>query len=103
MKKRIIFLLVGIAVASTIMAQDHGHQKNSEANSANEYMHRSSVDNLARHFESSERDAYQHPDKVLKFLGELKGKRVMDLGAGSGYFSVRLASVGAQSHCCGCQ
>jgi len=33
---------------------------------------------------------------VLAYLGELKGKRIMDIGAGSGYFSVKLAAQGAQ-------
>ncbi|HHP7242830.1 MAG TPA: class I SAM-dependent methyltransferase [Cyclobacteriaceae bacterium] len=71
-----------------VMAQ-HQYQ------SANEYMHQSSQEDLIERFESPERDAYQQPEKVLKYLGKLKGKTIMDIGAGSGYFSVKLATKGA--------
>lgn len=68
----------------------HSHGK------ANEYMHQNSVDELVNHFESPERDKYQKPEKVMEYLGDIKGKKVMDLGAGSGYFTFRLADAGAQ-------
>ena len=58
-------------------------------------MHRSSVEDLIERFESPERDAYQHPQKVVEYLGDIQGKTIMDIGAGSGYFSVRLAEQGA--------
>jgi SAM-dependent methyltransferase len=46
--------------------------------------------------ERSERDAEEEPDKALDALGTLTGLTVADVGAGSGYFTVRLASrVGA--------
>ena len=44
------------------------------------------MDDLVERFESPERDAYQMPDKVLNALGDLKGKTIIDIGAGSGYF-----------------
>ncbi len=59
-------------------------------------MHQSSTADLIKRFESPERDAYQQPDKVVAWLGKLKGKTIMDIGAGSGYFSVRLAAAGAR-------
>lgn len=71
----------------------HGHEH--KTHSANEYMHQSSTEELIERFESPERDAYQQPEKVLDFLGDLTGKRIMDIGAGSGYFSVKLAAAGA--------
>ena len=46
-------------------------------------------------FESPERTAYQEPDKVLAYIGDLKGKKLMDIGSGSGYFSFRFAKKGA--------
>lgn len=81
--------------------EDHNshnkHKKeHSKHGSANEYMHQSSVDDLAKRFESTERDAYQKPEKVLEYLGDIQGKTIMDIGAGSGYFSVKLASKGAK-------
>jgi ubiquinone/menaquinone biosynthesis C-methylase UbiE len=37
------------------------------------------------------RDAYQKPDEVVKALGLREGETVADIGAGSGYFTVRLS------------
>jgi len=73
----------------------HGDKKDHVPASANEYMHQSSVEELVERFESPERDAYQKPKKVLEFLGDISGKTIMDIGAGSGYFSVKLAKKGA--------
>jgi len=67
-----------------------------EQNNANELMHRRPVEELIKNFESSERDAYQKPEKVLEYLGDVDGKKIMDIGTGSGYFSVKLADKGAQ-------
>jgi 2-polyprenyl-3-methyl-5-hydroxy-6-metoxy-1,4-benzoquinol methylase len=75
--------------------EHHGHGEHHGHHSANEYMHQSSLEELIERFESPERDAYQQPDKVLAFLGDLEGKKIMDIGAGSGYFSVKLAEKGA--------
>lgn len=37
------------------------------------------------------RDRWQHPDEVLARLGLEPGRRVVDLGAGGGYFTFKLA------------
>jgi SAM-dependent methyltransferase len=42
--------------------------------------------------ERSERETEEEPDKALEALGNLAGLTVADVGAGSGYFTVRLAS-----------
>jgi ubiquinone/menaquinone biosynthesis C-methylase UbiE len=43
------------------------------------------------------RDAYQKPHEVLTALGLEEGERIADIGAGSGYFSLRFARhVGAR-------
>ncbi len=42
-------------------------------------------------FEDPERDTWQKPELVLDFLGLRPGQVVADLGAGTGYFTVRLA------------
>ena len=79
-----------------MFAQHHHDHKKGHGASANEYMHQSSMDDLVERFESPERDAYQMPDKVLNVLGDLKGKTIIDIGAGSGYFSVKLAKHAGQ-------
>lgn len=91
MKKQILLAIIGIASITTVMAQEHPHQKKHGENTANEYMHQASVEELANRFESPERDAYQKPEKVLEYLGKLTGKTIVDIGSGSGYFSVKLA------------
>lgn len=70
----------------------HGHHHHGEAN---QHMHESSYEELIEHFESKERDDYQQPDTVIAFLGDLSGKKIMDIGAGTGYFSFKLAEAGA--------
>ena len=72
--------------------EPHDHNRHG---SANEHMHKSSVGELIERFESPERDEYQKPDAVLDYLGDISAKTIMDIGAGSGYFSVKLAEMGA--------
>lgn len=50
-------------------------------------------------FEATARDRWQLPDKVLELLELRAGQDVADIGAGSGYFTRRLArQVGAEGH-----
>jgi SAM-dependent methyltransferase len=42
--------------------------------------------------ERPERESEEEPDKALDALGDLDGATVADVGAGSGYFTVRLAA-----------
>lgn len=44
-------------------------------------------------FDDPGRDAWQKPDTVIRELGVAPGMTVADLGAGTGYFSVRLAKA----------
>ncbi|MBX9572717.1 MAG: class I SAM-dependent methyltransferase [Candidatus Obscuribacterales bacterium] len=47
----------------------------------------------AKSFEDPERDKWQKPDEVIKLLGIKAGTVVADLGAGTGYFSIRMAKA----------
>jgi len=96
MKKVVLFISGFICFLNISAQHQEEHNKNKSAQSANDHMHQSSVDELSRRFESPERDAYQQPEKVLEYLGNIKGKKIMDIGAGTGYFSVKLAAKGAQ-------
>jgi SAM-dependent methyltransferase len=58
-------------------------------------MNRVDVDRLINSFDSPERANWQKPNEVISLFGELEGKKIMDLGAGSGYFTFRLANHGA--------
>jgi cyclopropane fatty-acyl-phospholipid synthase-like methyltransferase len=46
---------------------------------------------LAKSFDDPARDAWQMPEKVMEALKLKPGQRVADIGAGTGYFTVRLA------------
>ena len=76
--------------------ETHHSQDHKAHGTANAYMHQSNFDELIKRFESPERDAYQNPNAVLDYLGDLSEQRVMDIGAGSGYFSIKLATRGAK-------
>jgi SAM-dependent methyltransferase len=77
-------------------AHDHPHNGWSQGGhdqhdgGANAFMHRMDFATLVARFEDPGRDAWQKPDEVVRLLGPLSGKVVADLGAGTGYFAVRL-------------
>ncbi|HYG38010.1 MAG TPA: methyltransferase domain-containing protein [Cytophagales bacterium] len=48
-------------------------------------------DDLIEEYEAEDRDKWQHPETILNFLGDLSGKTIADIGAGTGYFSFKLA------------
>ena len=99
MIKKHLILSLAIMISTLAYSQEKHHHigsKKNDSNPANEHMHRSSVDDLVKRFESPERDAYQKPEKVLAFLGDISNKKIMDIGSGSGYFSVKLAEKGAK-------
>ena len=62
-------------------------------------MNQRPFEELVAHFEDPSRDEWQKPDAVLAQLGDLQGKKVMDIGSGTGYFSFRMAKAGAQVIC----
>jgi len=64
--------------------------------SANAFMNRNSFETLVERFENAERTAYQQPEKVIQYIGDVQGKTIMDLGAGTGYFTFRLVDAGAK-------
>jgi len=75
------------------LAQDEGKH---EENEANQYMNRNSIETLVNAFDSPDRAEWQQPDKVIAVFGDMNEQKIMDLGAGSGYFTLRLAAKGAQ-------
>ncbi|MCH8331928.1 MAG: methyltransferase domain-containing protein [Bacteroidetes bacterium] len=76
---------------------DHDHSTGDENKvSTNEYMNSTKFSKLVAAFEDPEREKWQLPNAVIAKLGDLSGKTIMDLGAGTGYFSFRLAEKGAK-------
>jgi ubiquinone/menaquinone biosynthesis C-methylase UbiE len=52
----------------------------------------------AKRFENPSRDAWQKPDEVIAALALAPDAKVADIGAGTGYFPVRLARAVPQGH-----
>jgi len=52
----------------------------------------------ARIFDDPEREAWQKPSEVIRALALAPTARVADIGAGTGYFAVRLARTLVQGH-----
>jgi len=52
----------------------------------------------AKVFDDPGRDAWQHPDDVVAALGLTPNMSVADVGAGTGYFTVRLARAVPDGH-----
>lgn len=76
---------------------DHGHEHDATGHEdANAHMHQSSFDDLVARFEGEDRATWQHPAQVIALLGDIEGQSIIDIGAGTGYFSFRLAEKGAQ-------
>jgi cyclopropane fatty-acyl-phospholipid synthase-like methyltransferase len=81
-----VMLLVALAVAAARAQQppqgkpDHMEHKFDPATSA-------------KAFDDPARDAWQMPERVIKALGLAPTAAVADIGAGTGYFSVRLAKA----------
>jgi 2-polyprenyl-3-methyl-5-hydroxy-6-metoxy-1,4-benzoquinol methylase len=74
-------------------AQNHKHMK--DHHHANEHHHHS-VQEMVKHLDAKDRDEWQKPNEVLELIGNLKGKTIMDIGAGTGYFSFKLVKAGAR-------
>ena len=93
MHRLFTLIILSLFLTHCLMAQiEHSEPPK---NDANEYMLRNSHEDLARAFDSSERDQWQKPDEVIAFLGEIEEKTIVDLGSGSGYFTFRLLAAGA--------
>lgn len=69
----------------------HGHDHD-----ANAHMHKTPFEELVHRFEEEGRSDWQQPEKVVAMMGDLNGKTVADIGAGTGYFAFPLAGAGAK-------
>jgi ubiquinone/menaquinone biosynthesis C-methylase UbiE len=84
-------LLAAVALtAAASLAQEHDHAKMMAQ--PDHFEHRfDNAEELAKSFDDPARDAWQMPDRVIAALKLTAGQSVSDIGAGTGYFSARLA------------
>ena len=72
----LVTLTAAPATAQTVEHEQHGF---------------AGAEKWAKVFDDPERDAWQKPDEVIRALKLAPGALVADIGAGTGYFAVRLA------------
>lgn len=85
--------LAATLVAATAVAQDHSDHATHGAGQKPDHMAHSFADaeRYAKQFDDPARDAWQMPDRVIAALNLKPGQSVADIGAGTGYFTARLA------------
>jgi SAM-dependent methyltransferase len=74
--------------------EEHRHTGGHDMGGGSDRGYHRSFDNAetwAKEFDDPARDAWQKPEQVLDALGLERTARVADLGAGTGYFSMRIA------------
>lgn len=108
-RRKLSIQMCGALFVATLMISCHDNDqlKSKEENMEQEETHhgkhshghgfgdKKAVEEMAKKFESPERDSMQQPQKILQYIGDIKGKTLMDIGAGTGYFSVKFADKGA--------
>ncbi len=82
-----------------VTQEEPSHTHNHPHGEANAHMHQRPFEELVANFESPERIAWQKPDSVIALLGNISEKSIMDIGCGTGYFTVKLAQKGAKVIC----
>lgn len=80
---------------------EHNHHESKEGHEhkhghANHHMNKTSFEDLVKNFESADRNEWQKPDEVIRFLGDLKNKTIIDIGAGTGYFEFKMNEPSAK-------
>jgi SAM-dependent methyltransferase len=94
MRKIILSSIVIFQLYSCTNSENTDHQSHKHEHShgdANHHMHKTSFEDLVKNFESPDRDTWQKPDLVINFLGDLKNKTIIDIGAGTGYIEFKIS------------
>lgn len=86
------YLLTAIPIVGAALFGQSGGQ---EKGQPDHMEHHFDPKQSAKSFDDPARDVWQMPDRVIEALGVRQGQIVADIGAGTGYFTVRLAKSSA--------
>jgi len=89
--RKIIYVLLAVIVLIGILWMSFG-----TGTLSNIFMNQRSFEDLVNAFESEDREEWQKPDEVIALLGDIRGKTIMDIGAGTGYYAFRMTAKGAK-------
>ena len=81
-----------LALATGLVAQQPPHDQG-DGNQPHMDHRFEDAEQHARSFDDPARDAWQMPERVIAALGVQPGETVADVGAGTGYFTMRLAQA----------
>ena len=81
-KTRSLVLLTAMLAGWLVWTAPFGSQERNPPETTNSYI---------QHLEDPTRAAWQKPDEVVRVLNLKSGENIADIGAGSGYFTVRFA------------
>lgn len=85
-----------LGMAPEALAQEHRPQ-GAPGQKPDHMAHRfEDAERYAKSFDDPARDGWQMPERVIGALGLTGGQSVADIGAGTGYFTVRLAKLAAR-------
>lgn len=82
-----------LTISSPSWAQKHHHEHPMPQHGAAHEHHFDDIDKAVKMFEYPERDTWQKPEEVVKQVQLRTGDVVVDIGAGTGYFTRRFAAV----------
>ncbi|MBX3471193.1 MAG: methyltransferase domain-containing protein [Planctomycetes bacterium] len=88
---RALLLLVACSLIGCAAHDGHGHAHRHDGATVHQHAWLRDAEAAARRFEDPARDAWQEPERVLDQLGLRPDARVLDIGAATGYFPVRIA------------
>jgi 2-polyprenyl-3-methyl-5-hydroxy-6-metoxy-1,4-benzoquinol methylase len=84
-----------ISLACSILFLQHQTWAQNQGHNANAHMNGRPFHELVKELERPDRSWWQKPEEVLSLLRPLKGKKIIDLGCGTGFFSFPMVDSGA--------
>jgi ubiquinone/menaquinone biosynthesis C-methylase UbiE len=91
-RKSALSLAFGVCFSATTMSQQPQHDQHKPGAAGAHMEHRfDDPERYAKSFDDPARDEWQKPSEVIGALALKSGQSVADIGAGTGYFTVRLA------------